>query len=153
MDVLKMIADRLVTMGLAPFRWIALTPLLGVVIRIMGFALLTLPVTLILSMIVFAAWLYKDPAAKDAIWNWGREHREWLEWLNRKIAYMIGCPIGTTMSGNAYREERRDKIFGKFFRPKIDGLFYWGIKQLSHCQKAYDKDLAYIKANGLPTPS
>lgn len=39
-----------------------------------------------------------------------------------------------TLSARAYRTERKNKIFGKVFRPSIDLLFFW---QKRHCYHAW----------------
>jgi len=39
-----------------------------------------------------------------------------------------------TMSAGAYRVEKKGSRWGKFWRPKIDALFFW---QEKHCEDAY----------------
>ena len=39
-----------------------------------------------------------------------------------------------TLSSRAYRADRDGKVFGKFFRPVIDTIFFW---QDRHCYDAY----------------
>ena len=39
-----------------------------------------------------------------------------------------------TLSSRAYRADRDGKVFGKFFRPVIDSMFFW---QDRHCYMSY----------------
>lgn len=39
-----------------------------------------------------------------------------------------------TLSSRAYRADRDGRVFGKFFRPVIDTIFFW---QDRHCYDAY----------------
>lgn len=39
-----------------------------------------------------------------------------------------------TLSSRAYRADRDGKVFGRFFRPLIDTLFFW---QDRHCYQGY----------------
>lgn len=48
-------------------------------------------------------------------------------------ALLLGAP-DETLSSRAYRAERDGKVFGKFFRPVIDTIFFW---QDRHCYDAY----------------
>jgi len=55
-----------------------------------------------------------------------------------------------TLSAHAWRAEKRDKPWGKFFRPVIDWMFLWqkpdptiavnGVVVTGHCQRAYLKE-------------
>ena len=48
-------------------------------------------------------------------------------------ALLLGAP-DETLSSRAYRADRDGKVFGRFFRPVIDTLFFW---QDRHCYDAY----------------
>ena len=39
-----------------------------------------------------------------------------------------------TLSSRAYRTEQKGRLFGKLFRPFIDGIFFW---QKQHCYQGY----------------
>lgn len=43
-----------------------------------------------------------------------------------------------TLSSRAYRADREGKVFGQFFRPLIDTLFFW---QERHCYRAYMEEV------------
>lgn len=47
--------------------------------------------------------------------------------------FLVGSP-DETLSSRAYRADRDGKVFGRFFRPCIDTLFFW---QEKHCHQAY----------------
>ena len=49
-----------------------------------------------------------------------------------------------TLSSRAYRADIKGKLFGRFFRPLIDGLFFL---QESHCADSY---LSEVKRRQLP---
>ncbi len=63
--------------------------------------------------------------------------------LNNAIAFdqqlnaLLGGSPDETLSARAYRTEQQGKIFGKFFRPLIDGLFFF---DKDHCRKAYNAE-------------
>lgn len=46
---------------------------------------------------------------------------------------LMGAP-DETLSSRAYRADRDGKVFGQFFRPCIDTIFFW---QSRHCFHAY----------------
>lgn len=48
-------------------------------------------------------------------------------------ALLLGAP-DESLSSRAYRADRDGKAFGRFFRPLIDGMFFW---QQRHCYQAY----------------
>lgn len=48
-------------------------------------------------------------------------------------ALLLGAP-DESLSSRAYRADRDGKAFGRFFRPLIDGIFFW---QNRHCHAAY----------------
>lgn len=48
-------------------------------------------------------------------------------------ALLLGSP-DETLSSRAYRADRDGKVFGKFFRPVIDTIFFW---QDRHCYQSY----------------
>lgn len=48
-------------------------------------------------------------------------------------ALLFGSP-DETLSSRAYRSDVSNKLFGKFFRPLIDCLFFW---QDNHCYQSY----------------
>ena len=49
-----------------------------------------------------------------------------------------------TLSSRAYRADIKGRLFGRFFRPLIDGLFFL---QESHCADSY---LSEVKRRQLP---
>lgn len=60
---------------------------------------------------------------------------------------LLGYP-DETLSSRAYRADRAGKVFGKLFRPLIDGIFFWQISSSkdehgipkSHCWQAYTSE-------------
>lgn len=60
--------------------------------------------------------------------------------LNNAIAFdqqvntLLGGSPDETLSARAYRTEQHGKVFGRFFRPLIDALFFF---DKEHCHKAY----------------
>lgn len=48
-------------------------------------------------------------------------------------ALLLGA-CDESLSSRAYRADRDGKVFGKFFRPCIDTIFFW---QSRHCFHAY----------------
>ena len=48
-------------------------------------------------------------------------------------AFLLGSP-DETLSSRAYRTDRDGRVFGKFFRPVIDTIFFW---QDRHCYQSY----------------
>lgn len=46
----------------------------------------------------------------------------------------LGGDPDETLSARAYRADRKNKVFGKVFRPLIDTLFFW---QNRHCYYAW----------------
>lgn len=70
--------------------------------------------------------------------------------LNNAIAVdqmfnaLLGGSPDETLSSRAYRTEQQQKIFGRFFRPLIDLVFFF---DPLHCYKAY---LAEIDRLQLP---
>jgi len=49
-----------------------------------------------------------------------------------------------TLSSRAYRADTKGRLFGRFFRPMIDGVFFW---QDAHCAESY---LSEVKRRQLP---
>ena len=49
-----------------------------------------------------------------------------------------------TLSSRAYRADNKGRLFGRFFRPLIDGVFFL---QESHCAESY---LSEVKRRQLP---
>lgn len=49
-------------------------------------------------------------------------------------AILVGAS-DETLSARAFRTEQSGKIFGRFFRPLIDGLLW--VFEREHCKKAY----------------
>lgn len=62
------------------------------------------------------------------------------QWVN---SILRGSP-DETLSSRAWRAERNGKVFGKFFRPIIDTLFFF---EPNHCMHAY---LAELERAQLP---
>lgn len=54
--------------------------------------------------------------------------------LDQLLNTLLAGHPDETLSSRAYRAEQKDKIFGKFFRPLIDAVFFW---QKQHCYKGY----------------
>lgn len=57
---------------------------------------------------------------------------------------LLGTP-DETLSSRAYRADVKGRLFGKFFRPLIDCVFFL---QESHCAESY---LSEVKRKQLPT--
>lgn len=51
---------------------------------------------------------------------------------------LLGSP-DETLSSRAYRADRDGKVFGRFFRPLINTLFFW---QDQHCRAAYKAEVS-----------
>jgi len=49
-----------------------------------------------------------------------------------------------TLSSRAYRADTKGRLFGRFFRPVIDGVFFW---QENHCADSY---ISEVKRRQLP---
>jgi phosphohistidine phosphatase SixA len=64
--------------------------------------------------------------------------------LDQLVNAILGGAPDETLSSRAYRTEQTGKIFGKFFRPVIDGVFFW---QKQHCYKGY---LSEVQRRQLP---
>lgn len=47
---------------------------------------------------------------------------------------ILAGPPDETLSSRGYRAEQKERLFGKFFRPIIEGIFFW---QKDHCYKSY----------------
>ena len=54
--------------------------------------------------------------------------------LDQLVNTILGGHPYETLSSRAYRAEQKGKLFGKFFRPVIDGIFFW---QKQHCYRGY----------------
>jgi len=60
--------------------------------------------------------------------------------LNNAIAIdqmfnaILGGSPDETLSSRAYRTEQQNKVFGKFFRPLIDSIFFF---DPMHCYESY----------------
>lgn len=67
-----------------------------------------------------------------------------LIWIDQGFNVLLGGKADETLSSRAYRADRGNKRFGKFFRPMIDTLFFW---EKDHCRMAY---LAEINRKQLP---
>ena len=57
---------------------------------------------------------------------------------------LAGSP-DETLSARAYRTEQQGKVFGRFFRPLIDGLFFF---DPSHCRNAYNAEFHKLQLPG-----
>jgi hypothetical protein len=66
--------------------------------------------------------------------------------LDFALAWLTGAPRGHTLSGNAWRTEQAGKPWGRFWRPRIDGMFRNVFGQLDHCRKAYEREAQAIAA-------
>lgn len=64
----------------------------------------------------------------------------WVYILNNAIAFdqqvntLLGGSPDETLSARAYRTEQQGRVFGRFFRPLIDALFWF---DPDHCRKSY----------------
>jgi hypothetical protein len=84
---------------------------------------------------------------KSMALEWGRANRARLERINRRLARrLLGADEGFTVSGWSWKLHLEDK---PNHHVAIDRLFFWFIKQVDHCRKAYDKDLLFRTANDL----
>lgn len=54
--------------------------------------------------------------------------------VDQLINALLGGAADETLSSRAYRADRDGKVFGRVFRPLIDGIFFW---QKRHCYDAY----------------
>lgn len=54
--------------------------------------------------------------------------------LDQLLNAVLGGAADETLSSRAYRADRDGKVFGKFFRPMIDAMFFW---QDRHCYQSY----------------
>ena len=63
--------------------------------------------------------------------------------LNNAIAFdqqvntLLGGSPDETLSARAYRTEQQGKVFGRFFRPLIDTLFFF---DQNHCLSAWQSE-------------
>lgn len=60
-------------------------------------------------------------------------------WLCRQ--WPIRGPRGASCSGYAWNLEQRGRLWGCFWRKRIDGAFLFWRGQQDHCEKAWSKDL------------
>ena len=51
---------------------------------------------------------------------------------------VLGGSADETLSARAWRAEQKGRIFGRIFRPVIDGLFFW---DADHCKDSYQSEL------------
>ena len=51
---------------------------------------------------------------------------------------ILGGYADETLSARAWRTENKGKLFGKFFRPIIDIIFFW---DPNHCYESYLSEL------------
>ena len=71
--------------------------------------------------------------------------------LNNAIAFdqqvntLLGGSPDETLSARAYRTEQQGKVFGRFFRPVIDALFFF---DPDHCRKAYNAEFQKLQLPG-----
>ena len=71
--------------------------------------------------------------------------------LNNAIAFdqqvntLLGGSPDETLSARAYRTEQQGKVFGRFFRPLIDALFWF---DPDHCKSAYNSELRKLQLPG-----
>lgn len=54
--------------------------------------------------------------------------------LDQLFNTILGGHPDETLSSRAWRAEQKARLFGKFFRPLIDGIFFW---QKDHCYQGY----------------
>lgn len=58
--------------------------------------------------------------------------------IDQLLNALLGGACDESLSSRAYRADRDGKLFGRFFRPVIDTLFFW---QQRHCYDAYLAEL------------
>lgn len=58
--------------------------------------------------------------------------------LDQMFNALLGGSPDETLSSRAYRTEQQNKIFGRFFRPVIDLVFFF---DPLHCYEAYMSEL------------
>lgn len=54
--------------------------------------------------------------------------------LDQLFNTILGGHPDETLSSRAYRTEQKGRLFGRLFRPLIDGIFFW---QTTHCYNGY----------------
>lgn len=54
--------------------------------------------------------------------------------LDQQANALTGGKADETLSSRAYRADLNGRIFGRIFRPMIDGIFFW---QYDHCYNSY----------------
>lgn len=54
--------------------------------------------------------------------------------IDQLVNTILGGSPDETLSSRAWRAEQSNKLFGRFFRPLIDGIFFW---QKDHCRQGY----------------
>ena len=59
---------------------------------------------------------------------------------------LLGGSPDETLSARAYRTEQQGKVFGRFFRPLIDTLFWF---DPDHCKSAYNSELRKLQLPGV----
>lgn len=64
--------------------------------------------------------------------------------VDQLINALFGGMADETLSSRVYRAEKKNKKYGKFFRPIIDGIFFW---QDDHCFYSY---ISEVKRRHLP---
>lgn len=65
--------------------------------------------------------------------------------LDQQANTLTGGKADETLSSRAYRTEQKGRVFGRIFRPIIDGIFFW---QYNHCYNAF---LDEVKRKQLPS--
>lgn len=58
--------------------------------------------------------------------------------LDQMFNVLLGGSPDETLSSRAYRTEQQNKIFGRFFRPVIDSVFFF---DPLHCYTSYMSEL------------
>lgn len=51
---------------------------------------------------------------------------------------VLGGSADETLSARAWRAEQSGRVFGRIFRPVIDGLFFW---DADHCRDSFQSEL------------
>ena len=64
--------------------------------------------------------------------------RQLLIAVDQLVNAALGGSADETLSARAWRAEQGGKVFGKIFRPVIDGLFFW---DADHCKDSYASEL------------
>lgn len=57
--------------------------------------------------------------------------------LDQLLTALLGGWPDETISSYAYRLENKGRLFGRWFRPLIDAIFFW---QKDHCRRSWQAE-------------